>query len=92
MEGRSGLLASRPKRLKKVIEDKVRLTAKRAEVTVSLAQSRGVQQITGQHIVRPDGTVNLGTYGSVYVAGLSLAQTKQAIEAHLGATTCIDPR
>jgi polysaccharide export outer membrane protein len=67
----------------KVIENKVRLYAKKADITVSLAQSRGVQLITGQHIVRPDGTVNLGTYGSVYVAGLSLAQAKQAIEAHL---------
>ena len=67
----------------KVIEAKVREKAKGATLTVSLAQSRGVQQISGQHIVRPDGTVGLGAYGSVYVAGLSLAQVKQAIEAHL---------
>ena len=67
----------------KIIEGKVRLFAKNATVTVSLAQSRGVQQISGQHIVRPDGTVSLGAYGSVYVAGLSLAQVKQTIEAHL---------
>ncbi|MBP3959231.1 polysaccharide biosynthesis/export family protein [Gemmata sp. G18] len=67
----------------KIIEAKVRVHAKNANVTVSLAQSRGVQQISGQHIVRPDGTVGLGGYGSVYVAGLSLAQVKQAIEAHL---------
>jgi polysaccharide export outer membrane protein len=67
----------------KVVQAKVREKAKAAEVTVALAQSRGVQQISGQHIVRPDGTVSLGSYGSVYVAGLSLAQAKQAIEAHL---------
>jgi polysaccharide biosynthesis/export protein len=67
----------------KVIEQKVRQFAPKANLTVSLAQSRGVQQISGQHIVRPDGTVSLGGYGSVYVAGLSLAQVKQAIEAHL---------
>ena len=67
----------------KVIEQKVRQSAPKAVVTVSLAQSRGVQQISGQHIVRPDGTVSLGSYGSVYVAGLSLTQVKQAIEAHL---------
>lgn len=67
----------------KVIENKVRQFAPKGIVTVSLAQSRGVQQISGQHIVRPDGTVSLGYYGSVYVAGLSLAQVKQAIEAHL---------
>jgi polysaccharide export outer membrane protein len=67
----------------KVIETKVRQFAPKAVVTVSLAQSRGVQQISGQHIIRPDGTVGLGSYGNVYVAGLSLAQVKQAIESHL---------
>lgn len=75
-----------PDEAQKVIQAKVRQPpggAPKANVTVSLAQSRGVQQISGQHIVRPDGTVSLGSYGSVYVAGLSLAQVKQAIEAHL---------
>lgn len=67
----------------KAVQDKVRQKAPKAEITLSLAQSRGVQQISGQHIVRSDGTVSLGSYGSVYVAGLSLAQAKQAIEAHL---------
>jgi protein involved in polysaccharide export with SLBB domain len=67
----------------KLIETKVRQFAPKAIITASLAQSRGVQQISGQHIIRPDGTVSLGAYGSVYVAGLSLAQVKQAIEAHL---------
>jgi polysaccharide export outer membrane protein len=38
-----------------------------------------VQPIEGTHIVRPDGTVNLGIYGSVQVAGLSLDQAAQAI-------------
>jgi polysaccharide biosynthesis/export protein len=52
-------------------------------VTVSLAASRGQQIIQGQHLVNPDGVVNLGTYGSVYVAGMTLQQIKGAIEAHL---------
>lgn len=67
----------------KSIETKVRQFAPKAVVTVSLSQSRGVQQIAGQHIVRPDGTISLGSYGSVYVAGMSLLQAKQAIESHL---------
>lgn len=41
------------------------------------------QPISGQHLVRPDGTIGLGIYGSVYVAGLTLDQAKAAIEAHL---------
>ncbi len=69
--------------IRKVVETRVRQFARNGEITVTLSQSRGVQQIAGQHIIRPDGTVGLGSYGSVYVAGLTMAQAKQAIEAHL---------
>ena len=51
--------------------------------SVSLAQSKGVQQVRGEHLVRPDGTVGLGSYGSVYVAGMTLPQVKAAIEQAL---------
>lgn len=53
------------------------------EVSVSLGESAGQQQIEGEHLVGPDGTVNLGTYGSVYVAGMTLSETRAAIEDHL---------
>jgi polysaccharide export outer membrane protein len=57
---------------------------KDAEVPLlTLAQYRGMQQIRGEHQVRPDGTVGLGTYGSVYVNGLTLDQARAAIEEHL---------
>ncbi len=59
------------------------LKAEAATATVSLAQSKGIQQVRGDHLVQPDGTVSLGLYGSVYVAGMSKPQVKQAIEAHL---------
>jgi polysaccharide biosynthesis/export protein len=42
-----------------------------------------IQDITGQFIVRPDGTVGLGFWGSVTVAGLSLDQAADAIRQHL---------
>ncbi len=58
-------------------------TLKEPSVSVSLAQSRGVQQVRGEHLVRPDGTVGLGSYGSVYVAGMTLPQVKAAIEQAL---------
>jgi polysaccharide export outer membrane protein len=51
--------------------------------SVSLAAFGGTQQIAGQHLVAPDGTVTLGSYGSVIVAGLTLADAKAAIERHL---------
>jgi polysaccharide export outer membrane protein len=52
-------------------------------VSISLAQSRGFQQIRGEHLVRPDGTVSLGAYGKVLVTGLTLDEAKLAIEEQL---------
>ena len=53
------------------------------QVSLTLAQAAGQQQIAGEHLVGPDGTINLGTYGSVFVTGLTLEQAKAAIEKHL---------
>jgi polysaccharide export outer membrane protein len=54
------------------------------DVVVEVAQTRALQQVRGEHLVRPDGTIGLGTYGSVIVDGLTIAQAKAAIEQHLG--------
>jgi polysaccharide biosynthesis/export protein len=54
-------------------------------VNVGLVQMRGMQNIKGEHLVRPDGTISLGMYGSVYVAGMTLGQVKAVVENHLGA-------
>jgi polysaccharide export outer membrane protein len=58
-------------------------TLRNPQVSVSLAQFRGMQQTKGEHLVRPDGTISLGTYGSIFVAGMTLGQIKCAIERHL---------
>jgi polysaccharide export outer membrane protein len=52
-------------------------------VTLTVVAFRGIQQIAGQHLVRPDGTVSLGTYGAVYVAGMTLGQVKCELEKYL---------
>jgi polysaccharide export outer membrane protein len=39
--------------------------------------------ITGTRLVRPDGTITLGWYGDVYVAGLTLKEAKAKIVEHL---------
>lgn len=39
--------------------------------------------ITGERLVRPDGTITLGFYGDVYVSGLTLRQIKEKIIIHL---------
>jgi polysaccharide biosynthesis/export protein len=57
---------------------------------VSLYQSRSFQQIRGEHLVRMDGTISLGTYGSVYVTGMTIEEGKKAIEAQL-AKYLLDP-
>lgn len=73
--------------IKAVIEqhlvEKVKLA--KPQITVSLAQGRGAQRITGPHLVRQDGSISLGTYGSVHVTGLTLTEVRQAIESHLTA-------
>jgi polysaccharide biosynthesis/export protein len=56
---------------------------KEPQVSLTLAQAAGQQQIAGEHLVGPDGTINLGTYGSVFVTGLTLEEAKVAIEKHL---------
>jgi protein involved in polysaccharide export with SLBB domain len=50
---------------------------------VSLLSSIGAQPITGQHLVGMDGRVNLGTYGSVFVAGMTIEEAKSAVEEKL---------
>jgi len=68
---------------KAAIEKHLKPILKDTTVNVQLAQSRGLQQIRGEHLVRPDGTVGLGVYGSVPVTGLTLAEAKKALETHL---------
>src|SRR5262249_15937612 len=47
------------------------------EVPVKVALAD--QPIARQHLVRPDGPVSLGIYGSVFVGGLTLDQAHEAI-------------
>jgi polysaccharide export outer membrane protein len=51
---------------------------------VESTQSLRDQPIRGQHLVRPDGTIGLGIYGSVHVAGLTLDQAQVVIAAQIG--------
>jgi polysaccharide export outer membrane protein len=41
------------------------------------------QPLAGQHLVRPDGSIGLGIYGSVFVAGMTLDQAATAIASVL---------
>ena len=52
-------------------------------VFMTLGEIRGMQEIQGEHLVAPDGKVNLGTYGRVRVVGMTIEQARAAIEQHL---------
>jgi polysaccharide export outer membrane protein len=54
---------------------------KKDELTSDQLRSLPLQPVQGDHTVRPDGTVYLGVYGSVPVAGYTISQAAQAIRA-----------
>src|SRR5262249_13545297 len=45
--------------------------------------------VTGPHLVRPDGSIGLGVYGSTVVAGMTLDQARAAVAALIHAR--LDP-
>jgi polysaccharide export outer membrane protein len=65
------------------VEKHLRRVLKAPEVSISLLQYGGQQQIGGEHLVGPDGTINMGTYGRVYVSGMTLEQARAAVEEQL---------
>ncbi len=68
---------------RKALEQQLRNSLSEPLVSVTLTQMATQQQIAGEHLVGPDGTVTLGTYGSVSVVGLTIAEAKLTIEGHL---------
>jgi len=61
----------------------LRQILKAPEVSVQLARASGLQPISDNYLVGPDGTVNLRQFGNVYVAGKTLIEARLAIEKHL---------
>jgi polysaccharide export outer membrane protein len=53
------------------------------QVSLTLYQSAGQQQIIGEHLVGMDGMINLGVYGKVYVSGLTIPEATETIKEHL---------
>jgi polysaccharide export outer membrane protein len=52
-------------------------------LVVEVLEALPGRPITGERLVRPDGTITLGFYGDVYVTGLSLSEVKEKIILHL---------
>ena len=52
-------------------------------ISVKLVRMGDMQQISGNHTIGSDGYITLGSYGRVYVNGLTLDECRDAIEFHL---------
>jgi polysaccharide export outer membrane protein len=52
-------------------------------VLVEVLEALPGRPITGERLVRPDGTITLGFYGDVYVNGLTVSEMKTKIIIHL---------
>jgi polysaccharide biosynthesis/export protein len=53
------------------------------EVSVQLARTSGMQAVTGEYLVAPDGIVNLRRYGIVQVMGKTIEEAAAAVEKQL---------
>ncbi|MCC9599506.1 polysaccharide biosynthesis/export family protein [Stieleria sp. JC731] len=60
-------------------------------VSLTLLGVSGTQRITGDHLVGPDGSVTLGQYGSVRLAGMTLEEARIAIAEKLS-EEFVDPK
>jgi polysaccharide export outer membrane protein len=52
-------------------------------VLVEVIEALPGRPISGERLVRPDGTISLGFYGDVEVAGLTISEAKEKIVKHL---------
>ncbi len=66
-----------------MIESQLKRVLRNPQISLTLAEAAGLQQIDGQHQVGPDGKINLGIYGMIAVTGMSVEEATQAINKHL---------
>jgi hypothetical protein len=53
--------------------------------SIESTSARPAKAMTGRAVVGPDGTIELGPYGTVHVAGLTVRQAKTTVTNHLSA-------
>jgi polysaccharide export outer membrane protein len=52
-------------------------------IQIEVLEALPGRPIGGERLVRPDGTITLGFYGNIYVAGLTLKEIKEKVIIHL---------
>jgi len=65
------------------IEQHLRRRLQNPRVFGRVVQMSEIQQITGNKLIEPCGHITLGSYGRVYIQGLTIPEAKEAIEMHL---------
>jgi polysaccharide biosynthesis/export protein len=65
------------------VEKHLQRVLEKPAVSLTLMQSAVGQEISGEHLVGPDGMVTLGSFGRVFVTGLTINQAREQIQAHL---------
>ncbi|MBI3411553.1 MAG: polysaccharide biosynthesis/export family protein [Planctomycetes bacterium] len=68
---------------RQTIESHLAKILKTTTVFVALEESAQIQQVRGEHLVTPDGTISLGIYGRVNVTGKTRDDAKKVVEDHL---------
>ena len=68
---------------RKLIAAHIAKTISDPSVRISLSEFAAQQVISGEHLVAPDGTVNLGIYGRVQVTGLTIDEARVRINEQL---------
>lgn len=69
--------------LREEIEMIVTRTYANPMISVDIVQIEQLQTIAGEHMVGPDGKINLGIYGKVRVAGMTIEQATEAVTVRL---------
>ncbi|MHB8973536.1 MAG: polysaccharide biosynthesis/export family protein [Pirellulaceae bacterium] len=65
------------------VEKAVSQQVKTAQVSFRVSAMPTLQPIAGEHLVGPDGMINMGSYGSVSVVGMTVNEARKAVEKHL---------
>ncbi len=68
---------------RQLISSHIAKTISKPSVRISLSEFAAQQAISGEHLVGPDGTVNLGVYGRVQVTGLTIDEARARINEQL---------
>jgi len=65
------------------VEARLRTILTSPKVWITLFSIASQQEVSGEHLVAPDGRVSLGSYGRVRVVGMTIEDATAEIEAHL---------